>query len=291
MTVTRAPKTSALRTGCASTYLSPARPATIATSAPVTTSATRRDSAPARWPCQDDGTPCTSSVCAQGECTHPAVKEGLPCDDSNSCSTGTTCQQGVCGGGSVTDCDDGNPCTDDDCTPENGCTHIDNQDSCDDGDACTSADTCSQGDCVGTGETDCDDSNPCTIDTCHSQTGCDYVPEADGTSCGVEHTLVCLDGQCICEPDCVDRECGDDGCGGSCGECPAEDHCRDTCLDSMCTPSWTAPEECGNGVDDDCDGMDDYCVLLQRPLGSAVARGGRWTLTGTVGSTRPIATT
>ncbi len=28
-----------------------------------------------------------------------------------------------------------------------------------------------------------------------------------------------------CIPDCIDKECGDDGCGGSCGSCPAGEEC------------------------------------------------------------------
>jgi hypothetical protein len=34
-----------------------------------------------------------------------------------------------------------------------------------------------------------------------------------------------------CLPDCTGRECGDDGCGGSCGTCPPGMHCEDgTCV-------------------------------------------------------------
>jgi len=29
-----------------------------------------------------------------------------------------------------------------------------------------------------------------------------------------------------CTPNCVERECGDDGCGGSCGECPPQYTCQ-----------------------------------------------------------------
>ena len=41
-----------------------------------------------------------------------------------------------------------------------------------------------------------------------------------------------------CVPDCADRECGDDGCGGSCGGCPGS-----------CTGAgWTAPGVCTDGA-------------------------------------------
>lgn len=38
-----------------------------------------------------------------------------------------------------------------------------------------------------------------------------------------------------CKPDCTDRECGDDGCGGSCGECADELSCTtDRCKSGKC---------------------------------------------------------
>lgn len=29
----------------------------------------------------------------------------------------------------------------------------------------------------------------------------------------------CINGSCVCQPDCTNKICGDDGCGGSCGSC------------------------------------------------------------------------
>jgi hypothetical protein len=62
-----------------------------------------------------------------------------------------------------TQCDDGNPCTDDICDQTGSCTNTNNSAVCDDGDSCTVNDTCSGGicvsgapDCSGTG---CDDCN------------------------------------------------------------------------------------------------------------------------------------
>ena len=71
-----------------------------------------------------------------------------------------------------------------------------------------------------------------------------------GDSCGeCAVGLVCKDGKCYAEdiPDCTDKECGADGLGGSCGECdPGED-----CIDYQCV-----------GCQPDCGGMecgDDGC--------------------------------
>lgn len=46
-------------------------------------------------------------------------------------------------------------------------------------------------------------------------------PDGCGGSCGeCEGQDFCNQFQCVCEPDCATTECGDDGCGGSCGQCP-----------------------------------------------------------------------
>jgi hypothetical protein len=54
---------------------------------------------------------------------------------------------GTCGG-TVTVCNDNNPCTDDSCNPASGCVHGNNTNSCDDGNACTAGDTCRAGNCL-----------------------------------------------------------------------------------------------------------------------------------------------
>jgi hypothetical protein len=49
-----------------------------------------------------------------------------------------------------------------------------------------------------------------------------------GGACGAcDDGQECRDGQCVvpCVPNCIDRTCGDDGCGGSCGSCPAHQMC------------------------------------------------------------------
>jgi hypothetical protein len=68
------------------------------------------------------------------------------------------------------DCDDGNPCTFDSCTP-NGCVH--KPVNCDDGDPCT-VDSCSSNGCVHE-PVNCDDGDPCTADSCTSD-GCVHEP-------------------------------------------------------------------------------------------------------------------
>ena len=55
----------------------------------------------------------------------------------------------------------------------------------------------------------------------------------------------CLNGKCqSCTPDCTNKECGDDGCGGSCGNCnniPA-----DYCLDMQTLRDYSPYGNCNN---------------------------------------------
>ena len=103
------------------------------------------------------------------------VNNTAPCDDANACTTADTCAGGVCVGGPAPNCDDGNPCTDDSCSPATGCVHVNNAASCDDANACTTADTCAGGVCVGGPAPNCDDGNGCTDDSCSPATGCVHV--------------------------------------------------------------------------------------------------------------------
>ncbi|MCB9730096.1 MAG: hypothetical protein H6746_16620 [Deltaproteobacteria bacterium] len=88
--------------------------------------------------------------------------------------------------------------------------------------------------CAGFGDCCADLCDSCSADapsTCG--TGC--VPQCDGVECGddgcggscggCEPDQACSDGLCACVPQCDGLECGDDGCGGSCGTCGADSFC------------------------------------------------------------------
>lgn len=42
---------------------------------------------------------------------------------------------------------------------------------------------------------------------------------------------LCIDGACVCAPDCSGKQCGPDGCGGTCGTCT-----NTACVDGACVP-------------------------------------------------------
>jgi formylglycine-generating enzyme required for sulfatase activity len=135
------------------------------------------------------------------------------------------------------ECDDGNPCTEDTCSPGaegddgNGCLHTAIDDGPHDGciaeDVCTTGGACLAGQCVFM-PFDCDDENPCTDDSCSDSGGqplCSNTPNTvacdDGVACTLNDT--CLDGSCQGTPS--DAACDDsDVCTGT-ESCDPESGC------------------------------------------------------------------
>ncbi len=175
------------------------------------------------------------------------------CDDGNPCNGVETCG-GVAGCQPGTPpCDDGDPCTTDLCDQQTGgcshvaipgCTPCTGVAQCDDGDGCTT-DSCSGGRCVHTAivpcihctdATSCADANPCTDDVCSAESVCLNPVRPGCVLCS--SSTQCDDG----------RACTQDVCAG--GVCIHNDI-------PGCTECVPAPEVCGNGIDDDCDGLVD----------------------------------
>ena len=75
-----------------------------------------------------------------------------------------------------------------------------------------------------------------------------------GGSCGqCRAGTACQGGLCQCVPQCSGKECGDNGCGGSCGNCAVTEQCNfGKCA---CAPSCTG-KQCG---DDGCGGSCGGC--------------------------------
>jgi cysteine-rich repeat protein len=150
----------------------------------------------------DDGKACTQDVCDEptGECAHIPLPAGTPCDGGFVCSA-AVCQQniGCVPSGEKKKCDDGKPCTVDECIEGKGCTSKDGGAApCDDSNPCTKFDHCKLGKCNGLAD-DCEDGWPCTKDSCIKSTGCKHElqvngPCDDGNACtkGTE----CIFGDC-----------------------------------------------------------------------------------------------
>jgi hypothetical protein len=233
----------------------------------------------------DDHNPCTSDSCdpETGQCSHEPVADGTSCSDDNACNGAETCHAGECQPGSAPDCDDHNVCTDDDCDPGSGCTHVNNNDPCDDGNACTGSDTCSGGACAGT-PVHCDDGNVCNgAETCDPSSGCQPgtpLDCQDGNACnGVETCHPTMGCQSGTPPNCDDfNPCTADTCDSlnGCvhtplpdsdgdGDCDAEDPCphdpeNDADNDGVCGDEDNCPDVANpDQADEDHDGIGDAC--------------------------------
>ena len=112
-------------------------------------------------------------------------------------------------------------------------------------------------------ETSTDDAGPTTEDTTECTPACDGKACGDdgcGGSCGecAEGEACTADGACdaLCIPDCSASTCGDDGCGGSCGDCADGETCTEGACIADCVPACDAAD-CG---DDGCGGSCGDCA-------------------------------
>ena len=186
-----------------------------------------------RWHCTD-----------AGRCEEWREEDATPCDDGDACTLDDRCLLGACVPGSLKDCADRVPCTEDRCAPESGaCRHTADDTRCGGGGACASARCEPLVGCVPVHEPDgtvCDDENACTIGdacdggACRGQTafcgnsedpclewicerdeGCLQVSATNGTVCEDDDPCtaneICQDGVCAAQSflcACrVDRDC------------------------------------------------------------------------------------
>ncbi|MBM4342665.1 MAG: formylglycine-generating enzyme family protein [Deltaproteobacteria bacterium] len=133
-------------------------------------------------------------------------------------------------------CNDGNPCTKDECEPLSGCKHspLDGA-TCSDGDICTTGDTCKAGACAAGAALACNDDNVCTKDACDPTKGCTFTPTAGP----------CDDGNACTEGDaCKAGSCGS----GAIKVCNDGDPCTtDACAAGACTAKPATGSPCDDG--------------------------------------------
>ena len=217
----------------------------------------------------DDGNPCTTDTCLGAEgCNHEPLDSG-ECLDGDVCTVADHCEAGVCVG-TLVDCGDDNPCTQDSCDGVGGCINAPVVGVCDDGDACTLGDLCDPlGQCTGDVTLVCDDQNPCTDDSCGAQ-GCVHAPNSnpcdDQNACTTES--VCSEGTCqaVTTLTCDDQNpCTHDTCDPNTGcgavhnalPCDDQDACTlgDLCVEGACQSGQTllACDDQNGCTDDACD--------------------------------------
>ena len=187
--------------------------------------------------CGDDGAHCGSIPDGCNDTLHCGA-----CPAGKTCQAGTCYGQAFCGNGT---CDPGENCEScpSDCTCSSGCNmgmccvpNCEGKTCGDDGcggkcgQGCGSMARCDKGNCVA--------DVLCGNGTVDSSEDCVSCP-ADVVCTG---KAKCFDAKC-CVPNCTDKECGSDGCGGVCGQgCAMGSSCRT----NKCVPDI----RCGDGIPD-----------------------------------------
>ncbi|GEM_PF-4946228 len=115
----------------------------------------------------------------------------------------------------------------------------------------------------------------CVPKTC-AQRAAECGPIDDG--CGHEldcgfclyQSDACESNRCVCQPSCYGTDCGDDGCGGSCGTCDANEMCTYYgCVWEGANTTPPAAWKCNAGSWDSGDGCDCNCGAVDPDCGQA----------------------
>ena len=148
----------------------------------------------------DDKAACTQDSCDPVTgCQNKPVPG--PCSDDNPCTIGDSCLGSKCIPGKDNFCDDGKPCTTDQCDSATiKCSHSASAGPCEDGNQCTVGETCINSVCSGGKLAGCDDGNQCTDDLCDPKKGCSHDAAPGGTPCDTQTCTAgdtCGSGVCV----------------------------------------------------------------------------------------------
>jgi|GEM_PF-935412 len=236
--------------------------------------------------CVDECTPdCDGKVCGLDGCggSCGACAAGEECDATGQCAAITGCGdvsfEGECQGTVVTWCEAGSlnsfDCADENkvcgfteglgftCVADSTCIPQCDGKACGD-DACGgSCGSCADGElCNASGqceaETECGTvtyEGECQGDTvvwCDNGTLKTYDCTTQNKTCGFQAPAgyTCVDN--VCDPDCTNKQCGDDGCGGSCGTCGDDQVCLGSeCVDQTPPTPDEGPSEDTGGTPDE----------------------------------------
>lgn len=223
-------------------------------------------------------TPCLVGTCLSNEtCILVPAADGLECDDGVSCTAMDFCSKGECVGlkeHSV--CDDGNPCTLDECTYA-GCVYsVAKGHGCNYPDPCVKIARCSQdARCEPVQNVECPEV-VCMKGLCDHQTGeCAYSPLENGSPCddgtGCTSPDFCLSGRCS------GVNTGVCNCSSTsdCGSLEDANLCNGTltCLEGFCSVDSESVINCqGQEVDQctrlGCNSENGACEVIALPDGS-----------------------
>jgi formylglycine-generating enzyme required for sulfatase activity len=243
----------------------------------------------------EPGNPCRKCDPTKDKADWSNKNNGVSCDDNAECLDGECscvndkCGETCCDGGQV--CDDGTCCTPDcegkECGGD-GCGGSCGE--CADALECT-VDSCADGSCLFTPVNACVIGGECyaaedkgtdfCLECVPGSSASDWTALQNGTTCADNAecqtgTCACIAEECgedccsiggvcfaeaCCTPQCDGKVCGDDVCGGSCGDCG---NCGEDCVDGNCSFTNCDGKECGNngcgGSCGDCTEPLDECV-------------------------------
>lgn len=91
------------------------------------------------------------------------------------------------------------------------------------------------------------DNHPCGLDCCESADQC-----CDGECCPAGYVCSGEETCVSCLPNCDGRDCGDDGCGGSCGTCPDGSGCLRNGTCAILCPGGLGDEAVAPCVESGC---------------------------------------